>query len=80
MVQVISVLGALVILAAYTANQLDRFRTAVLAYSLANAVGAGTLTVVAAVEEQWGFLLVEAVWTLVSVAALARLVLRRRAR
>ncbi len=79
MVQVVSVLGALVILAAYAANQFGRLRTAGLAYSLANALGAGTLTVVAALEEQWGFLLLEAVWTLVSVVALARLALAKPA-
>jgi hypothetical protein len=72
-IQVISILGALLILFAYAANQFGRLRTAGLAYSLLNAVGAATLTVVAALEEQWGFLLLEGVWTLVSVAALVRL-------
>jgi hypothetical protein len=72
-IQVISILGALLILAAYAANQFGRLRTAGLAYSLLNAVGAATLTIVAAVEEQWGFLLLEGVWTLVSLAALTQL-------
>jgi hypothetical protein len=72
-IQVISILGALLILFAYAANQFGRLRTAGLAYSLLNAVGAATLTVVAATEEQWGFLLLEGVWTLVSVAALVQL-------
>jgi hypothetical protein len=45
-----------------------------LAYSLLNAVGAAVLTLVALFEEQWGFLLLEGVWTIVSVAALAHLV------
>jgi hypothetical protein len=31
-----------------------------------NAAGAAVLTVVAYEEEQWGFLLLESVWTLVS--------------
>lgn len=61
------------ILVAYAGNQFGRLRTAGLAYSLANAVGAAVLTVVAAAERQWGFLLLESVWTLVSLVALARL-------
>jgi hypothetical protein len=72
-IQVVSLLGALLILVAYAANQFGRLRTAGLAYSLLNVVGAATLTVVALLEEQWGFLLLEGVWTLVSVAALVHL-------
>jgi hypothetical protein len=73
-IQAVSLLGAVMILVAYAANQFGRLRTAGLAYSLLNAAGAATLTVVAALEEQWGFLLLEGVWTAVSVAALMRLV------
>jgi hypothetical protein len=72
-IQVVSLLGALLILVAYAANQFGRLRTAGFAYSVTNAVGAATLTVVAWVEEQWGFLLLEGVWTIVSMAALAQL-------
>lgn len=73
MIQVVSVLGALMILFAYTANQFGQLQTAGVVYSLANAIGAAVLTGVAAVERQWGFLLLEGVWMLVSLAALAHL-------
>jgi hypothetical protein len=69
-IQVVSMLGALTILLAYASDQFGKLQTASAAYSLLNAAGAATLTVVAAVEEQWGFLLLEGVWTIVSVAAL----------
>ena len=73
MIQLVSVLGALAILAAYAGNQFGRLRATSLAYTIANAVGAGVLTVVAAVERQWGFLLLEGVWMFVAVAATGRL-------
>ena len=73
MIQVISILGAITILAAYAANQYGRVRATSLAYTAANAVGAGILTVVAAVESQWGFLLLEGVWCLLAAVATARL-------
>lgn len=72
MVQIISVIGSLLILSAYTANQSGRLDTSTVAYSLVNVLGAGILAVVAVIEEQWGFLLLEGVWTLVSVVALVR--------
>src|SRR4051794_19127452 len=72
MVQVISIVGSLLILVAYTANQAGRLETQRLAYSVLNLFGAGILAAVAVHEEQWGFLLLEGVWTLVSFAAIAR--------
>ena len=73
MVQVVSVLGALAILAAYTANQFRLIGPPNVSYALLNFVGAGVLTVIAVIESQWGFLLLEGVWTLVSLFAFVRL-------
>jgi hypothetical protein len=73
MIQVISILGALAILLAYAANQLRWIGPSNLSYSLLNLVGAGVLTAVAVIEQQWGFLLLEGVWTLISLFALIKL-------
>jgi hypothetical protein len=72
MVQIISIVGSILILVAYTANQAGRLTAEQLSYSLLNVIGAGILATVAAIEEQWGFLLLEGVWTVVSIAALMR--------
>ncbi|HXG27912.1 MAG TPA: hypothetical protein VNJ47_03580, partial [Nevskiales bacterium] len=72
-VQVFALLGALAILAAFAGSQLRVMSAHGLPYLLLNAGGAGVLTVVAWLERQWGFLLLEAVWTLVSLFALVRL-------
>jgi hypothetical protein len=73
-IQIVAIVGALTILAAYAANQFGRLRPTSLVYALANAVGAGILTIVAAVESQWGFLLLEGVWSLIALVAAARIV------
>lgn len=68
-VQIVSVFGSLLILLAYVANQLGWLRAQGLAYAIANIVGSGILAVIAALEEQWGFLLLEGAWAAVSLAA-----------
>jgi hypothetical protein len=65
--QVVSILGALAILIAYAANQFGWIRPSQLSYTLANFVGAGILTVVAIVDRQIGFVLLQGGWTLVSL-------------
>ena len=69
-VQAVSVLGALLILGAFAALQFGRTRPTAAAYLWANLTGAGLLAVVAAIESQWGFLLLESVWAAVAATTL----------
>jgi hypothetical protein len=70
--QVISIAGALLILAPFAASQLGRLKTSSLSYQLMNVVGAGTLTAIALLERQYGFILLEGVWTIMSLVGLRR--------
>jgi hypothetical protein len=72
LIQIISILGALMILIAFAGVQIQRLRPDSLVYLVLNTVGAGVLATVALVEQQWGFVLLEGIWTLVSLWALAR--------
>ena len=73
MLQAVSILGALLILLAFAANQLGRVDTSSLSYQVANFVGSGVLTVVAVIEAQLGFILLEGTWALVSLWGIVRL-------
>jgi hypothetical protein len=71
-IQVISILGSLLILAAFAANQFGRLGSGTRPYILLNLVGSFVLAVIAIEERQWGFLLLEGVWTIVSALSLWR--------
>ena len=72
------VLGAALILSAFVLAQLGRLTTASLAYLVLNLLGAGTLAVVAAIDGDVGFLLLEGVWAAVSAFSLGRGVITGR--
>jgi hypothetical protein len=70
--QVIQVIGAVLILAAFAAAQFHLLSPHSRLYLVLNLVGAATLTVLAWYGRQWGFLLLEGVWALVSGWGLLR--------
>jgi hypothetical protein len=70
--QVIQVIGALMILAGFAGMQAGRMRADSLVYLVLNLVGSVVLAALAVIEEQWGFLLLEGVWSAVSLWSLTR--------
>lgn len=64
--QLVQVVGALFILSAFAAAQFDWLEQHSYPYLILNVVGSLVLTVLAWIERQWGFLLLECVWALVS--------------
>ena len=70
--QIVSVLGAVLILLPFAASQLGRMSTASVPYQLLNLIGSGLLAVVAVMERQYGFILLEVVWAVMSIVGLVR--------
>ena len=66
MAQLVQIAGAIAILAAFALAQLGRLDQRSTPYLTLNLVGAAVLAVLAYHERQWGFFLLEGVWTLVS--------------
>lgn len=64
--QVVQIVGALLILAAFTAVQLERMRPDSRLYLALNLAGSAILAVLAVIGQQWGFVLLEGVWAIVS--------------
>ena len=72
MLQLVQVLGSLLILSAFAASQRGRLSTTSAPYLLLNVAGSAILAVLALHERQWGFLLLESCWAVISAASLRR--------
>jgi uncharacterized membrane protein len=72
-VQMLSLVGAVMQLLAYALMQLGRLSSESYAYQLANVVGSLLMTIVATLNHEYGFILMEAVWCLTSAYGLMRL-------
>ena len=70
--QVVQIVGAMLILVAFTAAQFGWTHTKSRWYLVLNLVGSAVLTWLAWDERQYGFLLLEFVWALVSAWGLAQ--------
>ncbi len=76
MSQIIQVIGSLLILSGFGLAQWGILDQKSRRYLIVNLVGSAVLAVNAFYEQQWGFLLLEGVWAIVSAISLV-MVLRR---
>lgn len=76
LMQVISIVGALMVLTAYAAHQFDRLSKETYAFQLLNIIGGAALTSAAVSTQQSGLIIMEGAWTVISVAGLIKVVTR----
>lgn len=73
LIQAISVVGAILILIAFTLLQAKKVQAESYPYQLMNFGGGAVLLVVAVIEHQVGFILLEGAWTILSLFGLWRI-------
>ena len=76
LMQVISILGALLVLTAYGAHQLDRLRSNTYTYQVLNLLGGAALLVAAITTRQAGLIIMEGAWTVISFGGLIKVIRR----
>jgi hypothetical protein len=76
---VVQMVGSLGVLAGFALSHWNLLNPKSVRYLLLNALGSGLLAADAVYEAQWGFLMLEGVWAVVSTIALVRLFASRGA-
>jgi hypothetical protein len=71
--QLVQIAGSLLILGGFAAAQAGRLSIDSASYLVLNFVGSAILAALAWIDQQWGFLLLEGVWALVSLWSLTQL-------
>lgn len=71
MILLVEVIGAIIILVPFALLQAGRTSSHGATYLWLNLIGSAVLTVVAWIEHQWGFVLVQAVWTVAAAWGLS---------
>ena len=74
--QLIQASGSIMILVAFIGVQTGRLQPARRSYLVLNLIGSTVLTATGVIAGQWGFVLLEGVWALVSLGALLGLTSR----
>jgi hypothetical protein len=76
--QLISMIGAAMILVAYAGHQRNRLGREDVSYNLLNLVGSALLAWVAVIDRRVGFIVLEGAWALLSIQPLIVAMQRRR--
>ncbi len=77
LMQVISIVGAVLVLGAYAAHQLERLPRETYTYQLMNLFGGASLFAAATLTGQFGLMIVEGAWAVISLGGLVQLMRRR---
>ncbi len=72
MSMVIQIVGSIAVLSGFALAQWGILNQKSTVYLLINAIGSGLLAADAIIELQWGFLLLEGSWSIISIAGLFR--------
>jgi NADH:ubiquinone oxidoreductase subunit 6 (subunit J) len=72
--QIVSLVGAILVLIAFAAQQLGRLSAETKTYQILNLTGGFFLCVAAVTARQYGFILLEGTWTIASGYGLWRLI------
>ncbi len=76
----VQIAGSALVLVAFIAGQADRLTPHSLTYLTLNLIGSIALAASAIAESQWGFLVLETVWSAASLIGLRRSLARRAGR